>query len=112
MPTDIEGFMMVDQYYPYEHPRPENVVQLDVTTTGVVSVENILRAAYHMDLESLICVGVKNGKLYVMNTDPDIGDIIFTLQRAIHNFQTQLDAREVLTFPDSDEEPDDDGSAA
>jgi hypothetical protein len=90
--------------YPYEQPRPENVVQLDVDTTGEISVENILRAAYKCGLDSLICVGQKDGKLYVMNTDPDMGDMIFVLSRVIHQFQKLLDEREVLMLPGHEDE--------
>lgn len=80
---------------------PENVEVLDVNTSHELAVERVLQSAHDNKLERVIVVGhTEDGELYVLCSDPDIGESNLLLDRAkadllhaINNNGTREDPR-------------------
>lgn len=59
-----------------------NVVPIGCITTLDVPVEKVIAGAADLDLDSVIVVGLKEGKLYFAHSDADAGTTCLLLEKA------------------------------
>lgn len=79
---------------------PDNVEALDVNTSHALQVNRVLQSAFDSDLATVVVIGMQeDGELFVLASDPDIGEANLLCDRAKKEFMDAISSARLREDP-------------